>query len=290
MSASMRRVRVVQWLGAAVLVSMAALGVDAVGDVLRAVLLAGLADLVEGPAACIELAGLQRVGADRQRPWLWRSLRGWTSCSSGREGRVWTWFCRVIDVVGGVVPPGGLRLRLLVILSFQSIFGDGVGGGATAGAGSVRFIYSFLEESGWSCSLLVASELLAILGAPDLFLLDDRVLVHSAIKVCIDFFGAPHVAKDGLKSFVTSSEVSSSSWSSASSCKLDSVLFQGCGVRRRLRRPATKATGNVIQEPGCSSLFLRGVLVSFEFNFYINKIQPGFSKKKKLKHNNAFII
>jgi len=266
MSASMRRVRVVQWLGAAVLVSMAALGVDAVGDVLRAVLLAGLADLVEGPAACIELAGLQRVGADRQRPWLWRSLRGWTSCSSRREGRVWTWFCRAIDVVGGVVPPGGLRLRLLVILSFQSIFGDGVGGGATAGAGSVRFIYSFLEESGWSCSLLVASELLAILGAPDLFLLDDRVLVHSAIKVCIDFFGAPHVAKDGLKSFVTSSEVSSSSWSSASSCKLDSVLFQGCGVRRRLRRPATKATGNVIQEPGCSSLFLRGVLVSFKCN------------------------
>ena len=75
-----------------------------------------------------------------------------------------------------------------MILSFQSIFGDGVGGGATAGAGSVRFIYSFLEESGWSCSLLVASELLAILGAPDLFLLDDRVLARSAIKVCIDFF------------------------------------------------------------------------------------------------------
>ena len=75
-----------------------------------------------------------------------------------------------------------------MILSLQSIFGDGVGGGATAGAGSVRFIYSFLEESGWSCSLLVASELLAILGAPDLFLLDDRVLARSAIKVCIDFF------------------------------------------------------------------------------------------------------
>ena len=48
MSASMRRVRVVQWLRAAVLVSMAALGVDTVGDVMRVVLLAGLADLVAG--------------------------------------------------------------------------------------------------------------------------------------------------------------------------------------------------------------------------------------------------
>ena len=56
MSASMRRVRVVQWLRAAVLVSMAALGVDAAGDVLRAVLLAGLADLVVG--AC----SLHRAG------------------------------------------------------------------------------------------------------------------------------------------------------------------------------------------------------------------------------------
>ena len=56
MSASMRRVRVVQWLRAAVLVSKAVLGVDAVGDVLRAVLLAGLADLVAG--AC----SLHRAG------------------------------------------------------------------------------------------------------------------------------------------------------------------------------------------------------------------------------------
>ena len=136
-----------------------------------------------------------------------------------------------------------------MILSLQSIFGDGVGGGATAGAGSVRFIYSFLEESGWSCSLLVASELLAILGAPDLFLLDDRVLARSAIKVCIDFFDAPHVAKDNLKSFVTSSEVSSSSWSSASRRKFNE------DVGRRLRRPAVKATGFVLQEPGCNLCF-----------------------------------
>ncbi|RLN05164.1 hypothetical protein C2845_PM13G01340 [Panicum miliaceum] len=159
------------------------------------------------------------------------------------------------------------------MLSLRCISGEGVGGGDFVvddngyaelfpGIYIVRFIfhpfmcswfpcigslYSYREKSGWSFSLLVPSGLPAILEVPDLFSLGERLLVRSAVQVCIGAFDVPHVANDGLKSFGASSEVSSSSWSSASRRKFNSVLLQGCGVGRRLRRPAVKATANVLQ-------------------------------------------
>jgi len=56
-------------------------------------------------------------------------------------------------VAGGwkIVSTGGLGFALPVLLSLQSIFGVGVGGGAGVGTAFVRYIsYSYLEKSGWS--------------------------------------------------------------------------------------------------------------------------------------------
>ena len=106
---------------------------------------------------------------------------------------------------------------LPVLLSLQSIFGVGVGGGAGVGTVFVRYIsYSYLEKSGWSSSAGVAlllgdSESPAVLGAPDLLRLGDGI-GRLMIQAYIDFFGVPLAAKDGFKKLdVASSEASSSS-------------------------------------------------------------------------------
>ena len=109
-------------------------------------------------------------------------------------------------VAGGwkIVSTGGLGFALPVLLSLQSIFGVGIGGGAGVGTAFVRYIsYSYLEKSGWSSSAGVAlllgdSESPAVLGAPDLLRLGDGI-GRSMIQAYIDFFGVPLAAKDGFK-------------------------------------------------------------------------------------------
>ncbi|CAN6227682.1 unnamed protein product [Urochloa humidicola] len=167
------------------------------------------------------------------------------------------------------VYPGGLGFRLPVLLSLLSIFSSCVGGGATAGAGSVRYVYSYLEKSGWSFPIGVTSLLvdksLAVLGAPDLHRLGDGFTGRLAIEAYIDFFDVPTAAKVGLKNQdAASSEASSSSWSSASSCKFAVPFFHKGSDERRLRLPATRITGRVLQRLGCNFLSFRDVLVSCE--------------------------
>ncbi|CAO2175726.1 unnamed protein product [Urochloa humidicola] len=97
----------------------------------------------------------------------------------------------VVDDWRGLVSPGGLFMPL-VLVSLLSIFGNCVGDSAISGGASVRFVYSYLEKSGWSsfaglASLLGDLESPAVLGAPDLLRLGDGN-GRSMIIVCIDFF------------------------------------------------------------------------------------------------------
>ena len=175
-------------------------------------------------------------------------------------------------VAGGwkIVSTGGLGFALPVLLSLQSIFSVGVGGGAGVGTAFVRYIsYSYLEKSGWSSSAGVAlllgdSESPAVLGAPDLLRLDDGI-GRSMIQAYIDFFGVPLAAKDGFKKLdVASSEASSSSWSSASSHKFGVPFFHGESGGRRLRSPAARITGDMLQGLVCNCFSFRVVLVTSE--------------------------
>ena len=155
-------------------------------------------------------------------------------------------------------------------MSLQSIFGVGVSGGAGVGTTFVRYIsYSYLEKSGWSSSAGVAlllgdSESPAVLGAPDLLRLGDGI-GRSMIQAYIDFFGVPLATKDGFKKLdVASSEASSSSWSSASSRKFGVPFFQGESDGRRLRSPAARITGDMLQGFVCNCFSFRVVLVTSE--------------------------
>ncbi|CAN6194161.1 unnamed protein product [Urochloa humidicola] len=166
------------------------------------------------------------------------------------------------------VYPGGLGFRPPVLLSLLTSFSSCVGGGVSAEAGSVRFVYSYLEKSGWSfpagvTSLLVDLESLAVLGAPDLRRLGDGFAGRSVIQAYIDFFDVPTAAKVGFKNQdVASLEASSSSWISASSCKFAVPFFYRGSDERRLRLPATRITGRVLQGRGCNFSSFRDVLVS----------------------------
>ena len=175
-------------------------------------------------------------------------------------------------VAGGwkIVSTGGLGFALPVLLSLQSIFGVGVGGGAGVGTAFVRYIsYSYLEKSNWSSSAGVAlllgdSESPAVLGAPDLLRLGDGI-GRSMIQAYIDFFGVPLAAKDGFKKLdVASSKASSSSWSSASSRKFGVPFFQGESGGRRLRSPAARITGDMLHGLVCNCFSFRVVLVTSE--------------------------
>ncbi|CAN6361379.1 unnamed protein product [Urochloa humidicola] len=175
----------------------------------------------------------------------------------------------VVDDWRGLVSPGGLFMPL-VLVSLLSIFGNCVGDSAISEGASVRFVYSYLEKSGWSsfagvASLLGDLESPAVLGAPDLLRLGDGN-GRSMIIVCIDFFGVPLVAKVGFKKLVVASllEASSSSWSSASSRKFGVPFIQGDSVGWRPRSPAMRTTGVVLQELGCICYSFMDVLVTCE--------------------------
>ena len=97
------------------------------------------------------------------------------------------------------------------------------------------------------------------LEAPDLLSLGDGLLGRSTIQVCIGFFGVPTDVV--FKVYVTSSEVPSSSWESASSCSFGAPLFVRRRVERRLRWPALKMSGKVLQGLRYNFAFIRGVFV-----------------------------
>jgi len=136
--------------------------------------------------------------------------------------------------------PGGLGFRRPVLLFLQSISGDRGGGAVSSGDGAVRYVSSNLEKSGWSLPFGVVSSLVAQrsptrLKASDLLSLGDGLFGRSTIQVCIGFFGVPTDVV--FKVYVTSSEVPSSSWESASSCSFGAPLFMRRRVERRLRWP-----------------------------------------------------
>jgi hypothetical protein len=139
------------------------------------------------------------------------------------------------------VHPSGLGFRRPVLLSLQSISGDCSVGGGSFGDVAVRYVYSYLEKSGWSliptcfgglCSLRVYSSSgdsgsPANLEAAEPMSPDDVMATghllqpeRSTIPVHIDNF-------DVLILMVTEEyEVSSLGWSSVSSCKLDVFPLQ----------------------------------------------------------------
>jgi len=85
------------------------------------------------------------------------------------------------------------------------------------------------------------------------------------IQAYIDFFGVPLAAKDGFKKLdVASSEASWSSWSSASSRKFGVPFFQGVSGGWRLRSPAARITGDMLQGLVCNCFSFRVVLVTSE--------------------------
>jgi hypothetical protein len=146
----------------------------------------------------------------------------------------------------------------------QSISGDRGGGAVSSGDGAVRYVFSYLEKSGWSLPFGVVSSLVAWrsptrLEAPDLLSLGDGLLGRATIQLCIGFFGVP--IDVAFKVYVASSEVPSSSWELASSCSFGAPLFVRRRVERRLRWPALKMTGKVLQGLGCNFTFIGGVFV-----------------------------
>ena len=160
--------------------------------------------------------------------------------------------------------PGGLGFRRPVLLFLQSISSDRGDGNVSSRDGVVSYVSSYLEKSGWSLPFGVVSSLLAWrsparLEAPDLLSLGDGLLGRSSIQVCIGSCDVPTVV--ALKMYVASTEVPSSSWESASSCSFGAPLFVGQSGERRLRWPASKMTGNILQGLGCIFAFIRGVFV-----------------------------
>jgi len=157
----------------------------------------------------------------------------------------------------------GGSVRRMVILSLWSCFGVGAAVGAGVDDGSERLVYSYHGNRVGVLRCWLFQGCLQSLGRQIYFLsARDCLFGLSTFIVCIVFLGAPNVAKVGWKSYVTSSEVSSSSWSSASRREFNGDPFLGCGVGRRLWRPALKATGCVLQGLGCNFYVLWGVLVS----------------------------
>ena len=77
--------------------------------------------------------------------------------------------------------PGGFGLMPLVFLSLLSIFGSCACGVATAGAASVRFVYSYLEKSGWNSCTTASGGFFSLLE----FLYHGFPLVFSAPKVWV---------------------------------------------------------------------------------------------------------
>ena len=160
--------------------------------------------------------------------------------------------------------PGGLGFRQSVLLSLQCFSGGCVVFVESSTDVPVRFVPSSPEKSGWSLQFGVDSSWFAWrspagLEVPDFLSLGDGLLGHSSIQVCIGFFGAPTVR--ALNLCVASLEVPSSSWESASSSSSGVSLFQGWCIERRLRWPASKMTGNILQGLGCNFAFIRGVFV-----------------------------
>ena len=160
--------------------------------------------------------------------------------------------------------PGGLGFRQSVLLSLQCFSGGCVVVVESSTDVPVRFVPSSPEKSGWSLqfgvdSLWFAWRSPAGLEVPDFLSLGDGLLGHSSIQVCIGSCDVPTVV--ALKMYVASTEVSSSSWESASSCSFGAPLFVGQSVERRLRWPASKMTGNILQGLGCNFAFIRGVFV-----------------------------
>jgi len=139
-------------------------------------------------------------------------------------------------------------------------YGDGTGDAVR------RLASSCLEESGWRFSFgvsLLLVESPADLGAPVLLRLGDGFNGRSSIQACIDYFGVPIAAKDGYKKVdVASSEASSSRRRSASSRKVVVPFFPGGSGCWRLRSPALRITGRVLQGHDCKFYLLRDVLVS----------------------------
>ncbi|CAO2169602.1 unnamed protein product [Urochloa humidicola] len=161
-----------------------------------------------------------------------------------------------------VIPPA---MGVLLSLRGYSCGCDGDDG--APGEVLVRFVYSYLEKSGWSSSAGVASllgdmESPAGLGAPGLLRLGDGI-GRSAIKACIDLVGVPLVAKVGFKKLdvASSSEASSSSWSSASSRMFGVPFVQEGSDGWRLRSPVTKTTGDELQGLVCICFSFKNVLV-----------------------------
>ena len=157
---------------------------------------------------------------------------------------------------------GGPGRRKLVFLSLQSGLGVEVC--------FVRLVYSY-HGSGWSSSLLAASGLPAILEAPDLRFLGERLLVwafsdysvHQCFRCTIccqgwfleklcDFFGSAFVELElGFRAQVQRQFL--------------------LGMRRWAAAPATssegvKAAGFVLQGSGCNFYFMWSVLVSNDCN------------------------
>ena len=113
-----------------------------------------------------------------------------------------------------------------MILSLWSNFDVGVVVGAGIEDDSVRSLYSCHGNRVGVLHCWLLQGCLQSLRRQISFLsARDCLFGLSAFIVCIDIFGVPNVAKVSFKSFVTSSEVSSSSWSSASRRKFNGGSF-----------------------------------------------------------------
>ena len=150
-----------------------------------------------------------------------------------------------------------------VLLSLQEFSSDGGGVQVFSRDGSVGFVFSLLEKSGWLLSPRVALSL-GVSGSSTVLVASDPVLLARIWPLAIICSGVQRLRCTSCyvpidvasKPYVASLEACSLRWDSASSCKLG-VHFN---VEWWLHSLATKTTKRSLQGPGCNFYFIQRCL------------------------------
>jgi len=158
--------------------------------------------------------------------------------------------------------PGGFGLPL-VFLSLLSIFGSCACDVATAGAASVRFVYSYLEKSGW-CSCTTASggffslPGLSSSSEPGLLVIETPDPLFTGEMMAFGHLDWP--VRSVIKRHVGLPDVLL-----MVPLKLSAVLrrYGGRLHGRQLRSSATRQTGSILQGRGCILYFFQSCLCKF---------------------------
>jgi len=159
--------------------------------------------------------------------------------------------------------PGGFGLMPLVFLSLLSIFGSCACGVATAGAASVRFVYSYLEKSGWNSCTTSSGGFFSLLGLlsssePGLLVIETPDPLFTGEMMAFGHLDWP--VRSVIKRHVGLPDVLL-----MVPLKLSAVLrrYGGRLHGRQLRSSATRQTGSILQGRGCILYFFQSCLCKF---------------------------